>query len=199
LLNRITLSYGAIESEVNFFADIQPTLGLVTPEAVHSRMNSHTYNSIIILKDLSKQVKFLNCFSSPTKEQVKDQLQMLATIHGRYYEKDEPMMQKFVHFATGLRGHIASGGVEGANEAGWNKAKDVMPAGLHERWNEIWAACLISLDRNHNLPQTMVHCDVCVFASCRSCHSHPWYRHRGNWFELPSGKVRAARLPTGSL
>lgn len=45
-----------------------------------------------------------------------DQMATMASLHAQFYESKDPLLDEFVHFATGLRGNMASdGGLEQAN------------------------------------------------------------------------------------
>lgn len=64
------LAAGGIDSEINFFRYIRPIVGIEAPVGLHARFDPVSYNSIVVLVDMSDTVDFLEYYSPVTHEMV---------------------------------------------------------------------------------------------------------------------------------
>ena len=62
LANRYILGLnGGIEAEVTFYQRVRPELAIEAPRPLHAHWNPETYNSIIVMEDMTGEVEFLRC------------------------------------------------------------------------------------------------------------------------------------------
>jgi len=153
---------GGIEAEATFYRAVRPKLPIVAPEAYFVGFDPHTLNSIVVMRDIGAEVRF--CALSPTlsKALAESQLELLATLHGRYYESPElettlaPFRRWEVYFTI----TVEKAGFGPACERGFVEAEPVIPARLFRRASEVWPATLRCVDVHRSLPRMLIHSDV---------------------------------------
>lgn len=176
LANRIVLGIsGGARCEVMFYNDIRPLLDIEAPRSFFARFDPATFNSIIVLADLSVgATEFCNHRTPMSRRRAESQLALLARMHGRCYADAE------------LRGRLAalpswpeffrntqSFGIEQGSNRGFVAAEEVIPSRLYRRFPEIWPATLASVAAHERLPLTLAHGDV----------------HLKNWYVAASGEM----------
>lgn len=87
---------------------------------------------------------------------MENQMEVLAALHGRFYESKEKEVQAIVTWRQGFLGYCATVDVEQACADGWAAAKDVIPPRLFARGAEVWPATLLSTQRQKEMPETIV-------------------------------------------
>jgi hypothetical protein len=108
LNNRLQLSFGGSHAEVDFFNHLRSKVSFLAPEAYWANISDETYNSIIVLKDLTgTDVVWHNYKTDVTKQMFFDALDTLAQMHGQFWESQDPHFKKFVHWAAGFRCALA--------------------------------------------------------------------------------------------
>jgi Phosphotransferase enzyme family len=176
LANRISLGLsGAAEAEVNFYNNVRSFLDIEAPRAVFANMDTTSFNSIVILVDLSDAVsEFCTHRTVVTRARIEDQLALLAKVHGAGYS-DPRVRQQLSLFATWVEyftNTLAFGMREGSEE-GFRRADDLIPPRLHKRHAEVWPATIAAVEVNHKLQPTLTHGDV----------------HLKNWFITDTGRM----------
>jgi hypothetical protein len=176
LSNRITLGLsGAAEAEVSFYNYIRPFVDIEAPHAAFAHIDTSTFNSIVMLEDLSDSVsEFCTQRTVVTRDRVEDQLALLAKVHGAGYS-DPRVREHLEGFTTWVEyfdNTLAFGMREGSEE-GFRRADDLIPARLHKRHAEIWPATVAAVALNHTLPCTLAHGDV----------------HLKNWYITNTGRM----------
>src|SRR2546430_5269436 len=127
LSNRITLGLsGAAEAEVNFYNCIRPFVDIEAPRAAFARIDTSTFNSIVMLADLSDSAsEFCTQRTLITRDRVEDQLALLAKIHGAGYT--DPRVREhlggFTTWVAYFNNTLAFGMREGSEE-GFRRADD---------------------------------------------------------------------------
>ena len=153
---------GGAEGEVEFFNTMRPTLGIEAPEAHFALADSDTCNSIILLKDLvGEDIEFGDHSTVITRGLAEDQMRLLAVFHGRFYESEEldttyksyRSMEEFFNTTDAMINWIAG------CKRGFLLAKDVIPAELFGKVDEITALTSRSFTMHSELPRTLVHND----------------------------------------
>jgi Phosphotransferase enzyme family len=176
LSNRVALGLsGAAEAEVNFYNYVRPFVDIEAPRAAFANIDTDTFNSIIMLEDLSDSVsEFCTQRSVVTRARAEDQLALLAKVHGAGYS--DPRVREhldgFTTWVDFFDNTLAFGMREGS-EAGFRRADDLIPARLHKRHAEIWPATVAAVELNHTLPPTLAHGDV----------------HLKNWYITDTGRM----------
>lgn len=182
LANRILLSTSALLSETSFYNLIRPQLAIEAPQAYLATYDPDSFASIVMLKDLGDSATFCNHQMRMTREQVEDQLTLLATLHGHFYRSsqlDAGLAHLFRYdrrFAALDRDHD----FRGMCEAGFRAAADHLPVRLVGREGEIWPATLQASARHGELPRTIIHGDV---------HLKNWYITRDGRMGLSDWQV----------
>jgi Phosphotransferase enzyme family len=176
LSNRITLGLsGAAEAEVNFYNNARPFIDVEAPRAAFANMDADTFNSIVVLEDLSESVsEFCTQRTVITRAQVEDQLALLAKVHGAGYS-DPRVRQHLDGFTTWVEyfNNTLAFGMREGSEEGFRRADDLIPPRLHKRHAEIWPATVAAVELNHTLPPTLAHGDV----------------HLKNWYITDTGRM----------
>jgi hypothetical protein len=176
LNSRILLGVlGAARSEAIFYNTIRPVLSIETPHSLLARFEPESFNSMIVLPDLSDSVReFCTDTTSITRERAFGQLELLASVHGRCYQRRDLEVQLAALptwpqlFANG----VTLGLGRRANQ-GFLGAKGVIPPRLYRQFSRIWPSALASVERHLTLPQTLIHGDV----------------HLKNWYIASSGAM----------
>lgn len=180
---------GAAEAEVNFYRNIRDRIDIEAPVSHHSALDRESFNSIILLGDISETVtEFCSHKTVMTKERAQSQLRALATLHGTYWGKAEDASGDLVGYATwpGYFDRVLAFGMREGSEAGFQDAEGIIPDRLFQRADEIWPKTLRSVALHDQSPKTLVHGDV---------HLKNWYvagdgemglsdwqcAHRGSW------------------
>ncbi len=176
LANRIVLgvSGGGI-CEANFYNQIRPLLPIEAPVPYFARFDEETYNSMIMLGDLSDTVtEFCNHNTNMTRARAESQMRLLGKLHGACYGHEIlsrrlgifPTFKEF--FACSMQFGLREG-----TDAGFLAAREVIPARLYARHAEIWDATIAAVDEGDRLPNTLSHGDV----------------HLKNWYVAGSGEM----------
>jgi hypothetical protein len=159
---------GGIAAEAVFYNTVLPTLTVRAPQALFASYDPETFNSIIIMRDLSDQVRFGAYDLELTQEQARSQLRLLASLHARYYESPElsTTLREFNTWEDYFAITVEAAGFGPACARGFEMAQDVIPERLFARSEEIWPATLRSVAEHSRLPRTLIHSDV---------HLKNWY------------------------
>src|SRR5204863_1193629 len=75
---------GFAEAEVHFHRHLRPLLDIEAPRAWFANSNPHTFNSIVLLHDMTGEVQFCDHRDTRSRVQVEDQLALLARLHARF-------------------------------------------------------------------------------------------------------------------
>jgi hypothetical protein len=157
--NRIILAVGGTYSETCFYNEIRPRLTIEAPWAYFAGYNPRSWAAIIMLKDMGNGTIFCNHKRALTKTQFGEQIQILARLHGQFYQSKEPFFENLLEYKTRFQ-NLVRVGIEDACRNGFRAAKSVIAPELFAREEEIWPCTLKSVERNASLPQTVVHGDV---------------------------------------
>lgn len=164
-----------VQAEVNFYTRVRPALGVIAPDALYARYDAQTLNSIIVMRDLRGEVEFCSMETDLSKDQVKSQLRLLATTHGRYYESPEleTTLAPFSKWETFFTITAVDAGFAEACIRGFTQAAAVIPPRLFAREPAVWPATLACVARHAELPRMFTHNDL----------------HLKNWFIRPDGEM----------
>jgi hypothetical protein len=173
LLNRINLGLsGGTHSEVTFYNRLRPHLVLDIPIPYLATYDPKSFNSIIVMKDLEKEVSFCRHWTPISFELALSQMDLLAGVHSRF--QDSPV---FNAQSTGLVtwpqffAAVVSYGHETATNNGFLAAEAVIPPRLFRRYDEVWPAICYGVKTHERLPATLVHGD---------CHLKQWFIRSSN-------------------
>ena len=152
---------GGVEGEVTFYNDIRPLLGIEAPVSLFANVDVNSKNSILVMEDMEDDVEFGRHDLKITLDNVKSQMALLATMHGRYYESDElnttlrcyGTMEQFFT----LTSSAVSWGE--ACERGFKVAEACIPERFFARAEEIWPATERSFLMHAGLSRTLIHND----------------------------------------
>ncbi|HKY92020.1 MAG TPA: phosphotransferase [Nevskiaceae bacterium] len=162
---------GFAESEVHFHRDLRPLLDIEAPRAWFANANPHTFNSIVLLHDMTGAVQFCEYTDTRSRAEVEDQLGLLARLHARF-SQPHPAAAALRTWA-GQFGYLATTPYRKAAELGFRQAERVIPPRLLAREAEVFPATLASALRHAELPETVIHSDV----------------HLRNWYVTRDGRM----------
>jgi len=72
---------GGIAGEATFYNVVRPKLPIRAPEALFSRYDPVTFNSLIVMRDIGDEVTFGSHDLTLSEEEARSQLRLLATLH----------------------------------------------------------------------------------------------------------------------
>lgn len=177
LQNRIVLGVsGGARSEVLFFRDVRPQLDIEAPLAYHANMDAQSFNSIVMLNDLTGQVdEFCDDRTEVTFARAQSQMRLLGRLHGSVYASAglQEVIGELPTWPEFFANTLLFGMKEGSNN-GFFEAREVIPARLYARFDEVWPATEKSVAFHAAQPQhTLAHGDV----------------HLKNWYVCASGEM----------
>ena len=176
LANRLVLgTSGAARCETLFYQDLRPLLDIEAPQCYYAAIDERSFNSLIVLGDISDTVsEFCSDRTPMNRQRAESQMRLLASLHGRIYSSDElqsrilrlPTWPEFFENTKGF-------GIEQGSKNGFLSAESVIPPRLYRRHEEIWPATLASVALHASGPQTLQHGDV----------------HLKNWYVAGNGEM----------
>jgi len=176
LANRIVLGIsGGAHIEVSFYNEMRPRLGIEAPYSYFARYNDHSFNSMIMLGDISEEVtEFCSHKTVMTRARAESQIRLLAELHGHCYSRQALVdaIRVLPTWPEYFMGTLAFGMKEGS-EHGFLAAEEVVPASVYKRHREVWPATEASVRRHEQLPHTLAHGDV----------------HLKNWYVAGNGEM----------
>lgn len=175
LANRLLLSTSALLSETSFYNLIRPELDIEAPEAFLATYDPHSFASIVMLKDMAGLVSFCDQHTVMTRQRAEDQMRLLATLHGRFYQSPrlESDLSHLFRYDRRFEALDRDHDFRGMCGAGLRAAADIVPARLLAREAEVWPATLKASARHGELPLTLTHGDV----------------HLKNWYITSEGRM----------
>ena len=177
LASRVTLgTTGAIQSEVMFYKDIRSLIDIETPQCLFAAYDDHSFNSMIIMTDLSDRMESLCDHRTPmNKARAKSQLKLLATLHSKFYrsEKLENAFATLPTWPDWFARAVRYNNFETGAYNGFLAAEEVIPTRLYKQVESIWPATIAAVEQHRSLPHTIAHNDV----------------HLKNWYVLPNDEM----------
>jgi hypothetical protein len=177
LLNRLVLAgSGAIECETFFYNALSRLTDIEVPHSRYAAYDPDTFNSMIILDDLSDTVETFCTHETPMNlARARSQVALLAKFHS-YFRLEKPDMKQLLAGLTtwvNFFDKTVDNGMKEGSNAGFLAAEEVIPPALYQRFDEIWPKTLAAIDENNRLPNTLTHNDV----------------HLKNWYVLPGDRM----------
>lgn len=177
LENRIVLGMsGGAHSEVLFFRDVRPHLNIEAPVNFHANYNPETFNSMVMLNDLTDEVhEFCDDRTTISKQRALSQVRLLGKLHGSVYASPglQEAIKELPTWPEFFNGTLAFGMKEGSSN-GFLEAKSVIPPRLYSRFDEVWPATEKSVAFHSREPiHTLTHGDV----------------HLKNWYVAANGEM----------
>lgn len=177
LVNRILLSTSGVFSEVSFYNRVRRDLAIDAPEAHFAAYDPESYASMVMLKDIANEVQFCSERTVSTRQSVESQLDLLATMHGTFYDsprlRGQGDLADLFSFSGRFRKLDRQHDFKTCCENGVIAAEHLIPARLFARRDAIWAATVRSVDWHDTQPETITHGDV----------------HLKNWYQRPGGTM----------
>lgn len=168
---------GHARVEGGFYMHVRPLLEIEAPTCFYSTYDRQTFTAIHLLEDLvaTKQATFCGHKTKVTRAMAEDQIDLLATLHGRFYG-DATLRERFRWLADYPK-WFTIGAQKMQTEHYTGKALDaaasLMPAKLMQRREEVWPATMKALAVHTSEPSTFLHSDV----------------HIGNWYQTGAGRM----------
>ncbi len=175
LTSRLRLALvGFITGEVNFYRRIRATLDIEAPRCWFANVDDHTYNSIIVLHDMTDAATFCRHDEPMTRARAESQLRSLAKLHAKHYASPT-LAQDFAYLKTwdDLFAFTSEAGYRRICLRGFKMAEQVIPARLWAREEDVWPATMASALRHATLPNSLIHSDV----------------HLKNWYIAANGEM----------
>lgn len=147
--------------ETHFFMTFRPRVtGLEAPHGYWGGVDESSWRSMIVMEDIAatKGATFIDPTTPLSRGQVEDVLQNMAAYHGAWWEDAGLSILKTPndHFRN-VSSFIDMGG---RCAVGMERAKSVIPSGLHGQADRMWKGTRLGLDvATRKLPQTLLHGD----------------------------------------
>jgi len=173
--------------EVTFHRAARKLLDIEAPRALLANYDPISFASIVVFEDFGDSAQFCSEKTPVDQAFARGQMDLLARLHGRFYEAPELSGALGVLPTWYDRFHnLATFHLEESCAAGVEAAQDILPPALFAARADIWPATLRSLELLRDLPLTLCHGDV---------HLKNWYicedgtiglgdwgvTHRGAW------------------
>lgn len=161
LSNRLLVGHtGGAYCETVFYNDVRGLLNIEAPHSYLAHYDPDTFNSIIVLEDVSRRARFCRHDDQITFDQLATQIELLAEMHGRFLDgRDKEALARLPTWPDRFA-NTKRFGLEERCKTGFQKAEGVVPDRLFRRGDEVWPATLASVERHHALPHTLTHGDV---------------------------------------
>lgn len=162
---------GLSRGEYVFYRGFRDRFDIEAPVCLHAAFDPETFNSITVLADMARDdVIFCSHDTPMTYERARNQIRLLAQIHGPYYDSEEVSsashVQTFEELFTNLDAWVHW---EERCHKGFVQSQAYIPPALFARIDEIWPATEKALSLHSQLPRTYTHNDV---------HIRNWYLTR---------------------
>jgi aminoglycoside phosphotransferase (APT) family kinase protein len=176
IVTRMICGYAA-RFEGRFYMQIRPMLDIEAPRAYHAATDRKTLATILLLEDLSatKAVTFCNNKSDVTREMAEQMIDLLATLHARFYGDPElpnrfAWLNSYPRWFAGITRQMS---IERYTLKSFDAAAHVIPASLQAQRHEIMSAAMRNLELHIGQPQSVLHGDL----------------HIGNWYRTGAGEM----------
>lgn len=175
LLTRLSSGMSAAQ-EAKFFSQLRRELQIEAPVHRYSTYDRETGRSFHLWEDLTvtRRARFLGYRDTMTVAQAEQALQILAQLHGRYFESarfgdDLAWIPPYEAF------HRAGdrSGTRAGHDVAMGVAEHLIPPEVIRRKDEIWPKAEAMLDLHSTEPRAVIHSDV----------------HLGNWYVTGDGAV----------
>ena len=178
IFTRIFVGFnGHARTEGNFYSQIRPLVAIEAPLCYYSCYDRNTYAAIHLLEDLvaTKQATFCNNTTSVSRAMAEDQMDLLGSLHGRFYD-DQTMPEQYrwlIDYPRWFGVGVEKMHTEYYTQKALDAAAPQMPEKLLARRQDIWPATMRALAVHRSEPWTFIHSDV----------------HIGNWYRTGAGRM----------
>jgi len=163
--------------ESTFYATVRPGLAIEAPTTLHSAYDPVSHRQMLVTDDVgvTRGATFGSALDRRlTRAQAEQLVATLAGLHGRFW--GAPLRQSYGSWLRSSAEYLAviDAAINGPARilSGFERARDVIPAGVHARRRDFHAALQRSQELNGAAePQTFLHGDV----------------HPGNWYLTADG------------
>jgi hypothetical protein len=175
---RLMLAYiGFIDGEYIFFNRFRSSLDIEAPVCYLANRDPVSYNSIFVFDDAVRSgTQFCEHTTSITRQRAEGQIDILATVHGRFYDSPETRDPSLPAFSETWHSMLTLMGLPELCKRGFHMAEETIPVRLLRRDAEIWPATEKSAALHTQTPLTFTHNDV----------------HVRNWYVAGNGKMGLA-------
>jgi hypothetical protein len=172
----ILAEIGLTQGEVAFYRDYKHLVDVETPRCLHAIYDPTTFNSILVFEDLVRLgVRFCDQNVEITRARAENQLDLLARLHGRFFDSPELKASRLPSFAGYFENFEGYVNMQHYCNEGFRQAEYSIPPRLFRRSSDIWPATLMSVGLHRRLPLTFAHNDV---------HIRNWYLTAGGEMAL---------------
>lgn len=164
-----------IAGEVQFYRDIQPVLGVETPDCIHVGYDARSHNSLLVFRDLREHgLAFCTEQTVVTRELAEGQIRHIAAVHGRFWNEmdtDSSMtaLRPFRDVYDSINA-IFKNDFGAVVMAGFHAAAPAIPAAVQRRSDEVWPCVQRALEAQFVARPTLTHNDS----------------HIDNWYPSPA-------------
>src|SRR6267378_320734 len=148
---------GTARVEGSFFTQIRPELEIEAPLCYHSAYDRRTFAAIHLLQDLvaTKSATFCNHKTYVTRAMADDMIDLLASLHGRFYG-DRELATRY-RWVAGYPRWFTIGAekmnLEHYTRKAFDAASDVIPRKVLAQRDAVWPATIRALAVHESEPQ----------------------------------------------
>jgi hypothetical protein len=163
-----------ISGEVQFYNDIQPALGVETPDCLYVGYNANTHNSLLMFRDLRERgLAFCTDKTPVSRAAAEGQIRHIAAVHARFWNEMDtnPSMTQLRSFTNVYDSINAIFGGDFATVVmnGFRATASAIPRSVIARADEVWPGVQRALEAQETARPTLTHNDS----------------HIDNWYPSP--------------
>ena len=159
-------------TEVGFYQEIQPLLGVETPSCLLANRDPRSFNSLLVFEDMRNEgAAFCTERTQITRELAEGQVDYLARLHSHFAGEldSKPLFERFGGLPAmydGMQRSFFDGRFGEAADRGFLASEAVIPPRVFERVEEVWPATERAIELQRSRSTALTHND---------CHLCNWY------------------------
>lgn len=166
LAQRLVLGLGRfIDGEPSFYNLVRPGLDIEAPHGYFAEVDHRSWRSIVVMEDVAatKGAEFWQPSTYMSRGRIEDLLANTAVWHRAYW--DSPRLRQ-LHWLKTPSQHVRSIealiGMEKQSHVGHDRARDVLPAALRDRKDDLYEGLRRSVEISSRAARTYLHGDYHV-------------------------------------
>jgi thiamine kinase-like enzyme len=163
------------EAEVVFYNHVRPLLDIEAPVGIFANFDAASLNSIVMLEDMRGRAEFCDERTPISRKRAESQMRLLARLHGKFQDNaaHKPILERFQTFVEFYDKTEAAVGWTACQRRGLETARQILPAGMQARIEQMGELTERAFRMHSRLPATLLHSDV----------------HLKNWYVAANGEM----------
>jgi Phosphotransferase enzyme family len=166
LAQRLVLGLGGfIEGEPGFYNHVRPELAIEAPVGYFAAVDPRSWRSIVLMEDVAatRGAQFWQPSTEVTRDRIEDLLSNMASWHAAYWNSGRLASMRWLKTPSDhLKVIDALIGMEKRSLVGAERAREVIPAALHDQQRDLYLGMGRSLEICSRATPTYLHGDLHV-------------------------------------